>query len=304
MEEQTITLQGMRDGVRDSECFLLVLTAGVLFRPYCIEEIHMALVLHKPVIIVAEQDPRLAAFVYHEWCSKWKPADSDYSECVSRLASMERGRGEAAAEQMMVDVARMLKDHLDDIIPFRRRNFESNAMLAEILRRNDLFTSADMLAHSRSTRLNVQSITLLHSTTNVAATEVATRYRGLFSQRGVAVVDNPSSLTGAVLLVLTDGTLCDDVVVDALSKALHSRSCCLEVIQSKWTFNSLEQRSVSERDALIGHMFVQRELVTDRPPTSKGSTRNEYEQLAVVDELLRLFEQGLGQLSGTHSHRC
>ena len=37
MRQALLTLEGMRQGVRDSDVFLLVLTETVLSRPYCQE---------------------------------------------------------------------------------------------------------------------------------------------------------------------------------------------------------------------------------------------------------------------------
>jgi len=41
MRQALLTLEGMRQGVRDSDVFLLVLTETVLGRPYCQEARHL-----------------------------------------------------------------------------------------------------------------------------------------------------------------------------------------------------------------------------------------------------------------------
>jgi hypothetical protein len=56
MEADDLTLPGMRAGVCASDALLLVLTRGVLFRPYCVAEIFEAIVAEKPIVLVSEVD--------------------------------------------------------------------------------------------------------------------------------------------------------------------------------------------------------------------------------------------------------
>lgn len=59
--EQDPTEQGMYEGVRDSKCFLFYCTEGIAFSKYCLLELGWAVELNKPIILVAETDPRHGA---------------------------------------------------------------------------------------------------------------------------------------------------------------------------------------------------------------------------------------------------
>ena len=85
MEADNLTLEGMRKGVQDSQCFILVLTHGVLFRPYCIEEIFVAAKLEKDVMLVCETEPRFNPFNYDEWTQECKTSD-EHAWCLEELA--------------------------------------------------------------------------------------------------------------------------------------------------------------------------------------------------------------------------
>eukprot|EP00930_Biecheleria_cincta_P058612 TRINITY_DN4441_c0_g1_i2.p1 TRINITY_DN4441_c0_g1~~TRINITY_DN4441_c0_g1_i2.p1 ORF type:complete len:607 (-),score=85.86 TRINITY_DN4441_c0_g1_i2:40-1860(-) len=59
--EQDPTEQGMYKGVRDSKCFLFYCTENIVFSKYCLLELGWAVELDKPIILVAETDPRHGA---------------------------------------------------------------------------------------------------------------------------------------------------------------------------------------------------------------------------------------------------
>ena len=55
MAADDLTLEGMRQGVDDSDMFLLALSRGVLFRPFCIAEIYHAIQAGKAIVLVSEE---------------------------------------------------------------------------------------------------------------------------------------------------------------------------------------------------------------------------------------------------------
>ena len=116
MEAENLTLEGMRNGVATSQCFMLVLTRGVLFRPYCIEEIFVAANLQKDVVLVCETEERFHAFKYAEWKEQCKTS-KEHAWCLAELAKVE-GRGEAAAAHMMETVAGEIHKKKDHMIPY------------------------------------------------------------------------------------------------------------------------------------------------------------------------------------------
>jgi hypothetical protein len=56
MNQDDLTEQGMRQGVYDSDVFVLMLTNSVLSRTFCLREITWALEFGKPIIIVVEKE--------------------------------------------------------------------------------------------------------------------------------------------------------------------------------------------------------------------------------------------------------
>lgn len=70
-------------------CFMLVLTHGVLFRPYCIEEIFVAATLKKPVLLVCETDEKYHPFVFKQWKEECKKAGGDHAWCLAELSKVE-----------------------------------------------------------------------------------------------------------------------------------------------------------------------------------------------------------------------
>eukprot|EP01043_Picozoa_sp_COSAG02_P024621 COSAG02_NODE_1352_length_13107_cov_1461.050584_2_plen_1432_part_00 len=236
MEADNLTLEGMRNGVETSQCFMLVLTHGVLFRPYCIEEIFVAAKLEKDVVLVCETEARFHAFNYDEWSSECKTS-KQYAWCLAELAKVE-GRGEAAAAHMMETVACMIDSNKEHMIPYRRRNFESNAMIAAILARNGLHSISSLsspddllrvqsvpvggLTHQVSPYARVPSapaslaaqsvyVAIVHSTP--AGDEAAASLRHSLRGRGLSVggVD-AARKARRLLIVLTDGSLKDPAV--------------------------------------------------------------------------------------------
>ena len=100
---ETITKESMQAGVEASKVFLLFLSRGVLSRPFCLFEIRTALTGQKKILLMHETDERHGAF--------------DFGE-VNR--------------QALPDMTELLETH--ESIPWRRRRFEQDAILAELIR--------------------------------------------------------------------------------------------------------------------------------------------------------------------------
>ena len=58
---------GMKQGVYDSDVFILVLTNSVLSRKFCQKEIVWAIEFEKPILIVIEEEERFYSFDYERW---------------------------------------------------------------------------------------------------------------------------------------------------------------------------------------------------------------------------------------------
>ena len=101
---ETITKDSMAAGVKHSKIFLLFLSQGVLSRPFCLFEIQTALALQKKIMLMHETDDRHHAFDFS--------ADE--------------------VQQAPADVSEIFMTH--ESLPFRRRRFEQDAILAELIR--------------------------------------------------------------------------------------------------------------------------------------------------------------------------
>ena len=129
MNQLDLTEAGMRQGVYDSDVFVLFLTNSVLSRFFCLKEITWALEFGKPIIIVVEEDPRFWLFDRNRWrndqCEKtiggaWEKCELQipYAGCPAPIRDFIEAQWEG-----------------DSILPFRRRDFEVDALAHEIIRR-------------------------------------------------------------------------------------------------------------------------------------------------------------------------
>ena len=59
--QNNLSPQGMEQGVRESGCFLLILTKGVLTRKWVLQEFKWAVQYQKPIQMLYEGDSRMAS---------------------------------------------------------------------------------------------------------------------------------------------------------------------------------------------------------------------------------------------------
>ena len=272
----------MKAGVMQSEYFLLVLTEGVLFRPYCVKEICWAIDDAKPVLLLAEEDERFHPFVFDEWSTAWQAGNSDFDWCLSALTKLEPD-GELRAREMMTAVERLVRQAAPEILPYRRRNFEARAMLDELLQRAGFCATAagvePVLSRSDSApmlvaRADAGPVQLIFE--SAAGGAVATQLKALLAQQGLDI-DLPGVLPKCYLVVLTAGALLDGATVASLEAALNS-GLPLLAVHHNWPFNSPEQQAASDK---IQALFALHEIVTFR--------ERPYECAAVAAELARRF---------------
>ena len=69
MNTSELTESAMRQGVIDSEIFVLFLTNSALSRMYCLKEISWAIEFQKPIFIIVETEERFWAWDYQRWTS-------------------------------------------------------------------------------------------------------------------------------------------------------------------------------------------------------------------------------------------
>ena len=114
----------MREGVRDSACFLLFMSAGVFTRPYVHFEVAEALAEGKPVILVHETDDRHGRFDFAEIGS---------APVFLRSKVQSVAVGEDSDLLNSEDIQRLGASH--ESIGWERRDFKLKAVLDQIIKR-------------------------------------------------------------------------------------------------------------------------------------------------------------------------
>eukprot|EP00808_Paulinella_micropora_P030475 g68739.t1 len=136
MDAPDLSEEGMQQGVADCDIFILMLTNAVLSRTYCLKEIFWALGFGKPFIIVMETDGRFFCFDYERWredrldklpgaggWGKSRNLGSTFRNCLAKFSEVHE------------EVKRQWLATPRVTIPFRRRGFEVEAMVREIISR-------------------------------------------------------------------------------------------------------------------------------------------------------------------------
>eukprot|EP01043_Picozoa_sp_COSAG02_P002145 COSAG02_NODE_49_length_45106_cov_298.436177_2_plen_965_part_00 len=157
MRQDEITLQTMRDGVVNSNVFMLTLSERVLSSWYCQQEILCAIEYNKPFQIVVEVEPRFHPFDLKSWkASKSGGPNQDGSDSHNgRQYSVKNHTGEVEMHTVSIirdpnhswqcqhsdeTLTKLVCDKIDEAlvqaVAFRRRDYEQQAMVEELCRRN------------------------------------------------------------------------------------------------------------------------------------------------------------------------
>eukprot|EP01047_Picozoa_sp_COSAG01_P009929 COSAG01_NODE_415_length_17322_cov_14.785926_6_plen_1282_part_00 len=129
MDQDDLTEAGMRQGVQDSDVFVLFLTNSVLSSPWCNKEIGWAIDFGKPIITIVEKEERFYAFDIERWrenrCSK-------RGEGVYKIGHLRMKYEDCPAQ-----VKSLVEQHHNsgNLLPFRRRDFQIDALAREVVRR-------------------------------------------------------------------------------------------------------------------------------------------------------------------------
>lgn len=138
MNVQLLTELSMKQGVYDSEVFILFLTNSTLSRSFCIKEITWAIEFNKPIIILVEQEDRFWNWDVHRW----------KTDCCERIPGSlnlwKSGWLQNNFESVFTNhnqIYQLIYDHFNKslMLPFRRREFEVNALINEIMSRSNPF---------------------------------------------------------------------------------------------------------------------------------------------------------------------
>ena len=297
MRQENLTLQGMQEGVRDSDVFLLVLTAHVLTSWYCQKEMLCALEEGKQIQLLLEEEPRFFPFDVAAWTAqaqKAQQADSSGRQCANISGKMEI---------VPQKICEMIDEHLPSAITYRRRDFEARSMMRELCTRNGLQLPDESVDVPRERVVAVGGATELRVLLIYNPKSAAEIIEGPFGLKqaildcspagSVAFVDFGElqpTLTNAdkILLVLTEGVLTpptlafvQELLRQDAEKKQHSddrgasvdRLVCIYSEDLGWAFNCSEHNDAPRevKTALDNH-----EAMTFRPRGPDGRSRHEF----------------------------
>lgn len=125
MQQDKLTLEGMRQGVRDSSVFILLLTERVLGSWFCQQEALCAIEEQKPIQLIVELEQRFHPFDVTAW--------------TASMGDSQRMIKTAAGETTVPPaICRMIDENLPNAVTYRRRDFEQDSMMQELCRRSGL----------------------------------------------------------------------------------------------------------------------------------------------------------------------
>lgn len=127
MDASDLTEKGMRRGVETSDAFIIFLTNSYLSRPFCQKEIMWALEFKKPILIVVEEEERFFAWDIERWKTNRCSRAHDGTWTTGWLSK--------TYEECPKQVKDLIESNITQMIPFRRRLFESRALVREIVAR-------------------------------------------------------------------------------------------------------------------------------------------------------------------------
>jgi serine/threonine protein kinase len=147
MRQQDLTLQGMRNGVKDSDVFLVILSERLLSSWYCQQELLCAIEHNKPIQIVLEVESRFHPFDLAVW-EAGKASGERHIAVANQSGEIEQRRvcvskddrnawqAAKTEEELTTILCAAVDENMPNAVAYRRRDFEQEAMLRELCRRN------------------------------------------------------------------------------------------------------------------------------------------------------------------------
>eukprot|EP01043_Picozoa_sp_COSAG02_P010791 COSAG02_NODE_387_length_23294_cov_52.630610_13_plen_1964_part_00 len=313
MREKDVTLAGMRKGVYDSDIFVLILSQHVLAQWFCQQEILAALEFGKKIQIILEQEQRFFPFDVAAWTAvRHAMSQNDGAfEPLSSPASIRRDTNSKGLFVRMVSntiniptevpeqICKAIDECLSDAITYRRRDFEFDAMMHALCKRNGLILSAPPSAQwppGRAGDIDVFVIANDHSSDVLVEleTELQSRSRERIAGRlnfiRASPQPEPTALrTADCILLCLSREILQSPYVDQLDYAIrldeHAGIDRITAIYSEtagWSFGCPEHRSAREE---IQQCLDAHEALIFRPKAY--DTTCEHEFPAMVRQLER-----------------
>jgi hypothetical protein len=289
MEQAQLTLEGMKQGVRDSDVLLLILTKNVLDRWFCQQEILTAIHEGKPIQLLVEEDERFAPFD----AASWK-GFQDFKR--------PQDHGEICAE---------IEAALPNAIVHRRRDYEADTMMRELLRRNGL--ALPMVASGNTARCelqpNQQGPTRLAVLCNRGGSggDMCDELLGELERvKLLDVSEDAQAVDSAdkVLLLLSDGVLQGDTLASLCRVLEADRAARMDRLvlvcrtkQEGWSFDKEENKDLRDAPDEVRTALKDHEAITYR---SRSTQASRHEFPAMIGHLMnRLLPRGGFSVAGT-----
>eukprot|EP01043_Picozoa_sp_COSAG02_P013272 COSAG02_NODE_528_length_20698_cov_6.231710_10_plen_1229_part_00 len=270
VKQEELTLTGMKRGIRDSSIFLLVLTERVLASKFCQLEIQYAIEEGKPIQLVIEEDARFHPFNVTEWDDSGRPAELLLHK-----------------QQLPRDICQMIAQELPGAVTYRRRDYEQDAMMRELCRRNGIALPIMKRAIGEMDALLVL-VVCNPETSNMMLNELKRTLQGIveFTEDSERV----ASEGGAALLLLTSGILsppCLERVQNMIPQAPHGSPNSYVAVDNivamyapdSWHFGCPEQVSAPPE---VQAFLNDHEAITYRSKSAGSS----HEFAAMIDQLI------------------
>ena len=293
MRQQQLTLEGMRQGVADSDVFLLVLSQHVLASWFCQQEMLHAIELGKPIQLILEQEPRFHPFDVDAW--------------VVRKGESERTVKSVSGAEVAVPskICAMIDTRLRAAVTYRRRDFEVESMMRELCRRNGLVLPRHPMTVTDPSAAP-HRVFVVHNAETASGVMSAVSDVLLAPDARVCFVDDVVS-SDRVLLILTPGVLQPPVVRHLMAAIARDRVLQQDTIvavfseSAGWRFGCEEQRNSSEA---VQACLNEHEALAYRSPDPGGANCHEFP--AVAEQLLsRILGLSNGLVLTTETrYRC
>ena len=312
MSQENITTQGMMQGVRDSDVFVLLLTTSTLSRWYCLLEIACALECGKPIVVVVEENPEFRAWDIERWrndqCTR--AADNQDRAQQSWHVSINLQTPYAKLEALRFEeqglrriggrqIKQMIESHHADgrMIPHRRRGFEFDAMVRAVAARAveegaGWHLPPPVPVHAPGQPVRQVVVLRKQSDAGAAAASIAAEIEASLRAAGQEV---QADVAGAshVVVVLTGGVLEDAPTLARLQEAITrraamdegSRASFLLFVMSKadgWVFPGRDQAAGNATIEALHRLFGECEVMSCR----RAGGPRDYEHRAMIREML------------------
>jgi serine/threonine protein kinase len=301
MKQQNLTLEGMRQGVRDSCIFVLILSARVLASWFCQQEMICAIDEEKPIQLILEEEPRFFPFNTDEWNAQAAVAAAAAATGVdppTRSVSNQNG----VVTEVPAKIARVIDACLPRAVKYRRRDFEQRAMMRELCRRNGVVLPQLPPILRRVDTCRPLRVAVIHNpeTGSQMLTDLKTAFEPaadrvllLTGEGGVGLDRDELESADRVLLLLTAGVLGPppvhhlEAIIEQDARLQQDRIVAAFSEAAGWRFGCDEQLSALPR---VKACIDDHEAVAFRPPDPDGPNCHEFP--AMVAQLLTKLGTG------------